>query len=102
MPAPVLVHLAGLILMSFQIEPGRLIGVAPIVPCPAARSNVVLVPSTADEAMQRANVEGHAVTLAISSGGYVSNDFGWTHPLDDSGRPFLLLNGERVRFIPSP
>ena len=104
--APVVVVISGLFLLSHQFEQGRLIAVAPRIPCPAATATKTIAPTTptSEWAMRQTNVEGHAVTLFIPRASYVSNDFGWTPTTytDLLGTTiYYRLDGERVRFIPS-
>src|SRR5436305_13127775 len=104
MPAStVVVQIVGLVLMSFQIEPGRLIGVAPRIPCPSrgpivqtadARlmSNVTTgiaatASVTAEEVMNSAQVEGHRVFLRIPRGGLKSAS-GW-NPIKTTAKEYI-------------
>jgi len=110
--ATAVVNVVGLVLLSFQIEPGKLVAIAPRIPCPAqdrtelsssmqkrTRDAGPVEPSAAD-VMRAANVEEHAATLLIPAGDYRSNN-GWA-PALVGGTYYVRLDGERIRFIPSP
>src|SRR6185369_17612184 len=95
--ATAVIQAVGIILFSYQITPGRLIAVAPRIPCP---SEVQSEADTAEKAMNDAGVEEHETILAFSDFRSAS---GWTPAkfttLDGVKMLYVKLDGEKIRFI---
>src|SRR4051794_34162087 len=116
MNATAIIEVIGIVLLSYQLEPGKLIGIAPRIPCStthdgparndAPQRNAIAITKpgsemhmveSAEQAMTHANVEEHEALLVFPRGHY--NAQGWEpKPLNDS-YDYVKLSGERVRFI---
>jgi len=96
--ATAMIQIIGIYLLSNQVVPGRLIAIAPRMPCPS--SPILLRSVTAEQAMNNAGVEEHEAIMVFARSDY-SNPIGWTPaPMpDDPEKMYVKLDGEQIRFI---
>src|ERR1041385_7972332 len=103
MPSTVVIQIIGLVLLSYQIESGHLLAVAPRIPCPPS-PDTRWKAGSAEQAMLEAGVEEHATTLEFAASDFVSVS-GWTTEYVDPPSNTTMrirLDGDHLRFVPSP
>lgn len=94
--ATAVIKIIGIFLMSYSISPGRLIAVAPRIPCHA--SDVALRGDTAEKAMNEAGIEEHEAILIFPEADYRSSNGFDLQPFSE-GYKYVKLDGEVIRFI---